>query len=373
MEETGDPTTTTTTTTTTTGRDSGGDDERGVAYGNSRGGDGARRVLRPSLPRGADEAHRRRFQFVDVLSALRPGFRPLYNHPLQAGEGRDRATACLEKLLQLPADRRIEAAALLDQAWCIEELFMRGAPCNTRNNAKGYTPLHIAASQNNLHCIEVLLNMQPYYDATVLTNKGYSSHYLAKACKALPAVQLMLMDLDDPHLNSRPPTPSPAQDHAGRGDGIPIGAALWARLAEGRVGSSDRRLLPFVAVARGAVAPQEAKKDISGAATNDSEPDDPDDDGFEAIENCWFEFEPHSVQDYLAARHLVRELGPSSTAGVTGAHAVSEFWPGRVEDLLSSKTFLTMVHFMAEMVLPAKFGFPVAHSELREIWAGRRC
>ena len=60
------------------------------------------------------------------------------------------------------------------------------------------TPLHIAASQNNLHCIEVLLNMQPYYDATVLTNKGYSSHYLAKACKALPAVQLMLMDLDDP-------------------------------------------------------------------------------------------------------------------------------------------------------------------------------
>ena len=299
----------------------------------------------------ASRGDQRRFQFPDVLSALRPDFRPLYNHPLQGGSEKDRVTACLKKLLELPPERRIEAATLLDQAWCIEELFMRGAPCNTRNQ-KGYTPLHIAASQNNLHCIEALLNMSPYCDVAPVTDKGYTPHYLAKACKASPAVQLMLMDLDDPDLNSRPATPTPAQKCGNLSDGIPIGAVLWLRLAEGIGKGKACCKLPFVKKVVGSGAPTQEGE--PGSGNNEGEPGGGNNDSLASNDNVWFEFEPPGVQDYLAARFLTREIDPS-----TGdPRSVAELWPGRADELLTSETYATMVHFMAEMVVSGETWFP---------------
>ena len=280
----------------------------------------------------------RRFQFVDVLSALRPGWRPLYNHPLQEGPEKDHLTSCFQKLQQLEPQRRIEAATVLDQAWCIEELFMHGAPCNTRNQ-RGYTPLHIAASQNNLQCVEVLLNMKPYFDVSPLTDKGFTPYFLAKSCKASPSVQLMLFDLDDADFQSRPHTPTPAQDF-GHDDGIPVGALLWSHLCQPK-DSKGRCTLPYLhAMAVTDCDEDENEKDNTSTGSHDS--------------SIHYEFEPHTVQDYLAANFLLRELNPS-----TGdVQAVAEFWPGRIEELISSDTFSTLVYFLAEMAPTGDILFP---------------
>ena len=95
---------------------------------------------------------------------------PTMKHPLEMGMEKFEAEKSMRRLRLCAMDKRIEAATVMNQPWCIEELYMLGAPCNIPNHM-GYTPLHIAAARNYHKCVEVLLNMRLDIEVNAVTNK----------------------------------------------------------------------------------------------------------------------------------------------------------------------------------------------------------
>ena len=116
---------------------------------------------------------------------------PTMKHPLEMGLEKFEADKCMRRLRLCSMDKRIEAATVMNQPWCIEELYMLGAPCNVPNKM-GYTPLHIAAARNHHRCVEVLLNMSMDIEVNAVTNKGYTPLYLAVACNSALSVQMLV-------------------------------------------------------------------------------------------------------------------------------------------------------------------------------------
>lgn len=110
-------------------------------------------------------------------------YKPLCNHPLDYGTEKFEADQVMRRLRLLPMARRIEAATAMNLPWCIESLYIAGAPCDAPNKS-GYTPLHVAAARNFPMCVEVLLNMKMDIKVNALTLKGYTALYLAVACKS---------------------------------------------------------------------------------------------------------------------------------------------------------------------------------------------
>ena len=115
---------------------------------------------------------------------------PTMKHPLEMGMEKFEAEKSMRRLRLCAMDKRIEAATVMNQPWCIEELYMLGAPCNIPNHM-GYTPLHIAAARNYHKCVEVLLNMRLDIEGNAVTNKGYPPLYLAVACSSLLSVEML--------------------------------------------------------------------------------------------------------------------------------------------------------------------------------------
>jgi len=118
-------------------------------------------------------------------------YKPILEHPLDFGMEKLSNEQALRRLRLAPMEKRIEAATALDLPWCIEELYMNGAPCDVPNKS-GYTPLHLAAARNMPRCVEVLLNMKMNIKVNAVTIKGYTPLYLARACSAPECEKLIL-------------------------------------------------------------------------------------------------------------------------------------------------------------------------------------
>ena len=119
-------------------------------------------------------------------------FAPLLGHPLELGMQKFENDKQMKRLRLAPMEKRIEAAVSLNLPWCVEELYMNGAPCSVPN-ASGYTPLHLAATLNFPECVRVLLNMRMDVRVNAVTKKGYTPLYLARSCGA-PECAAMITD-----------------------------------------------------------------------------------------------------------------------------------------------------------------------------------
>jgi hypothetical protein len=98
----------------------------------------------------------------------------------------------MRRLRLAPMEKRIEAAVALNLPWCVEELYMLGAPCDLANY-QGWQPLHLAAARNFPECVRVLLNMRMDIKVNAITTKGYTPLYLAHSCQA-PECAKMIHD-----------------------------------------------------------------------------------------------------------------------------------------------------------------------------------
>eukprot|EP00616_Rhizochromulina_sp_CCMP1243_P009848 CAMPEP_0118965528 /NCGR_PEP_ID=MMETSP1173-20130426/3080_1 /TAXON_ID=1034831 /ORGANISM="Rhizochromulina marina cf, Strain CCMP1243" /LENGTH=213 /DNA_ID=CAMNT_0006914171 /DNA_START=38 /DNA_END=676 /DNA_ORIENTATION=+ len=110
-------------------------------------------------------------------------YTPIYPHPLEISLEKHSCDVAMRRLRLAHINKRIEAAVVSNLPWCIEELYMQGAPCNHPNEL-GYTPLHIAVSRNHFLCVKVLLNMAMDIDVNAKTHKGFTPLYLAIVCKS---------------------------------------------------------------------------------------------------------------------------------------------------------------------------------------------
>lgn len=119
-------------------------------------------------------------------------YKPLLAHPLDFGMEKFENDKAMRRLRLAPMEKRVEAAVALNLPWCVEELYMLGAPCDVANH-QGWAPLHLAAARNFPECVRVLLNMRMDIKVNAITTKGYTPLYLAHSCQA-PECAKMIYD-----------------------------------------------------------------------------------------------------------------------------------------------------------------------------------
>jgi hypothetical protein len=117
-------------------------------------------------------------------------YTPLLAHPLDLGMEKFENDKAMRRLRLAPMEKRIEAAVALNLPWCVEELYLLGAPCSLANH-QGWAPLHLAAARNFLECVRVLLNMRTDIKVNAVTTKGYTPVYLATSCQAPECAKLI--------------------------------------------------------------------------------------------------------------------------------------------------------------------------------------
>ena len=117
-------------------------------------------------------------------------YTPLLQHPMEFGMEKFENDKAMRRLRLVEMDKRIEAAVSLNMAWCVEELYINGAPCSVPNKA-GFTPLHLAAARNFPECVRVLLNMKMDIRVNAVTKKQFTPLYLARACGAEECARLL--------------------------------------------------------------------------------------------------------------------------------------------------------------------------------------
>lgn len=71
-------------------------------------------------------------------------YTPLLHHPLPPSENKSQREYNLRRIMYTHIDQQVISAVVLNDGWVVEELFMRGAPCDVKDR-NGFTPLHIAA------------------------------------------------------------------------------------------------------------------------------------------------------------------------------------------------------------------------------------
>lgn len=64
----------------------------------------------------------------------------------------------LKRILTSSFDKQVLAAITLNDAWCLEECYLRGAPVDVIDRC-GVTPLHLAAQLDRVDCCMVLVNI----------------------------------------------------------------------------------------------------------------------------------------------------------------------------------------------------------------------
>lgn len=117
-------------------------------------------------------------------------YAPLLAHPLELGLEKFENDKAIRRLRLASMDKRVEAAVALNLPWCVEELYMTGAPCDVPNKS-GFTPLHLACARNFPECVRVLLNMKIDIKVNCKTKKGYTPLYLAQACGAAECARMV--------------------------------------------------------------------------------------------------------------------------------------------------------------------------------------
>ncbi len=113
---------------------------------------------------------------------------PIFRHPLPMSEDWAQFQAVLKRVLSCKLDDQVLAAITLENAWVLEEVYMRGAPPYIAD-VNGFAPIHIAAQRNAYECIMVLLNIG--VDINVATLSGMTPLYMAHAAGATQAFQLL--------------------------------------------------------------------------------------------------------------------------------------------------------------------------------------
>ncbi len=85
--------------------------------------------------------------------------KPIFHHPLPLSRHRFPQEKMLREVSTHAANRQALTAVTLRNPWVLEDVLMRGAPVDVQDK-NGYTPLHIACSQNDFECAMVLINVR---------------------------------------------------------------------------------------------------------------------------------------------------------------------------------------------------------------------
>ena len=115
-------------------------------------------------------------------------YKPLYHHPLPMSTARYHHERLLKRILTSPLDKQVLAAITLNDAWCLEECYQRGAPVAVMDRC-GVTPLHLAAQLDRLDCCMVLVNIGVDVNASQLD--GMTPLRLAIASQSIQCVRYL--------------------------------------------------------------------------------------------------------------------------------------------------------------------------------------
>ena len=115
-------------------------------------------------------------------------FVPVFKHPLPSSNHKYKHEAVLRRVTSCSLEKQAKAAITLGDAWTLEEVYMRGAPVDIKDE-NGFTPLHIACQLNNFDATMVLLNIVVDCNATSLA--GFTPLYLALAAKATQCAKIL--------------------------------------------------------------------------------------------------------------------------------------------------------------------------------------
>ena len=145
---------------------------------------------------------------------VREGYDPILRHPLPLSEHRYLHEANLRKIMSCRKEIQAFGCITAGDAWCLEEVYMRGASLNVRDR-NGFTPLHIAVQLGHIESIMVLMN-NPDIDVNAVSMSGYTPLYIAEASNLSAPLKEMLisrgakrviLDIEDPPksiLDGRP-------------------------------------------------------------------------------------------------------------------------------------------------------------------------
>lgn len=115
-------------------------------------------------------------------------YRPLLHHPLPASDAKPAREAKLRKVMYAELDKQVLTAVVLNDAWVLEECYMKGASAE-HVDKNGFTPLHIAAQMNYYDCVMVLCNIGVNVNA--LSNFGDTPLYIAEAGGSSQAANIL--------------------------------------------------------------------------------------------------------------------------------------------------------------------------------------
>ena len=115
-------------------------------------------------------------------------YSPIFKHPLPMSNYRYKHESILRRVLSCRLEKQARAAITIGDAWTLEEVYMRGAPVDERDD-NGFTPIHIACQLNNFDAIMVLLNIG--VDINSKSRAGFTPLYMAYAAKSAQAITIL--------------------------------------------------------------------------------------------------------------------------------------------------------------------------------------
>lgn len=120
----------------------------------------------------------------------RPGlkYQAVFRHPLPVSDHSAFHDANLKRVLCCSLEKQAAAAVTLCDAWALEEVYMRGGPCDHVDES-GYSPIHLAVQVNNFECVMVLIKMGADVNAQNLA--GVTPLFLAVAAHASETAQVL--------------------------------------------------------------------------------------------------------------------------------------------------------------------------------------
>jgi hypothetical protein len=110
-------------------------------------------------------------------------------HPLPAGSAtKSTREALLSRVMHAQLDKQVMTAVVSNDAWVLEEVFIRGAPAD-HIDANGNTPIHIAAQLNRYDCMLVLVHIGVDIDRETIA--GCTPLYLAHAANSIQSEKIL--------------------------------------------------------------------------------------------------------------------------------------------------------------------------------------
>lgn len=127
---------------------------------------------------------------TSVGNYVRDDYDPILKHPLPLSEHRYLHEGNLKRVLSCRKELQAFGSITAGDAWCLEEVYMRGAPLNVTDR-NGFTPLHIAIQLCQIECIMVLMNTD--IDVNAVSLSGYTPLFIAEASNLPALVKEMLI------------------------------------------------------------------------------------------------------------------------------------------------------------------------------------